>query len=83
MGGGRANSLSILETIEMLAGMGFKLRYSYKPENRIGDHICYISDLTKLHAHFPNWRQEYTIGRIVSEIVERRTAKEMSPAGAV
>jgi CDP-paratose 2-epimerase len=80
MGGGRANSLSILETISMLADMGHKLRYRYQPENRVGDHICYISDLTKLHAHFPGWRQEYTIERIVSEIVERHAAKELTAA---
>ncbi len=80
MGGGRANSLSILETISMLADMGHKLRYRYQPENRVGDHICYISDLTKLHSHFPGWRQEYTIERIVSEIVERHAAKELTAA---
>src|SRR6516165_7401119 len=45
LGGGRQNSLSILETIEMLAQMGYHLRYSYNPTNRAGDHICYISDL--------------------------------------
>jgi hypothetical protein len=39
--------------------------------NRIGDHICYFSDLTKIRAHFPNWRLEYRIGRIVEEIVQR------------
>jgi CDP-paratose 2-epimerase len=78
MGGGRANSLSILETIQMVGDMGYKLRYSYKPDNRVGDHICYISDLTKLHAHFPGWRQEYTIERIVTEIVERRVGRELA-----
>jgi CDP-paratose 2-epimerase len=74
MGGGRQNSISILETIDVLAEMGHKLRYSYKPENRAGDHICYISDLTKLHAHFPGWRQEYTLDRILREIVDARQA---------
>jgi CDP-paratose 2-epimerase len=75
LGGGRRNSISILETIDHLAAMGFTLRHSYKPENRIGDHICYISDLSKLHSHFPNWRQEYTLERILSEIVEARLAQ--------
>jgi CDP-paratose 2-epimerase len=78
LGGGRANSLSILETIRMVGDMGYKLRYRYKPDNRVGDHICYISDLTKLHAHFPGWRQEYTIERIVTEIVGRRAGKELT-----
>jgi CDP-paratose 2-epimerase len=49
------------------------MRYSYDPANRIGDHICYISKLTKIRAHFPNWPQEYRIGRIVEEIVQRYT----------
>jgi CDP-paratose 2-epimerase len=71
LGGGRANSLSILETIDLLKDLGYKMRYSYNPTNRIGDHICYISDLTKIRAHFPKWRQEYGIGRIVEEIVQR------------
>jgi len=71
MGGGRGNSLSIIETIEMLAEMGHKLRYTYNPANRVGDHICYISDLTKLHSHFPNWKLDYDLPRIVSGIIER------------
>jgi CDP-paratose 2-epimerase len=73
LGGGRENSLSILETIDLLEGLGYKMHYSYDPANRIGDHICYISDLTKIRGHFPNWRQEYRIGRIVEEIVQRYT----------
>jgi CDP-paratose 2-epimerase len=71
LGGGRANSLSILETIDLLEDLGHKMRYLYDPANRIGDHICYISDLTKVRTHFPNWRQEYKIERIVEEIVLR------------
>src|SRR6202049_1113039 len=42
LGGGRGNSLSILETIDLLAGMGFAPRYQHQAANRIGDHICYI-----------------------------------------
>src|SRR5215471_15170838 len=72
LGGGRRNSISILETIDRLAAMGHPLKHSYKPENRVGDHICYISDLTKLRAHFPNWRHEYSLGRIFEEIVSSK-----------
>lgn len=72
LGGGRQNSLSILETIEMLAQMGYPLRHSYNPRNRMGDHICYISDLRKIRAHFPNWQLTYDLPKIISEIVERR-----------
>jgi CDP-paratose 2-epimerase len=72
LGGGRRNSLSILETVDMLAGMGYKLAYDYKDQNRKGDHICYISDLTKLRKHYPEWKLEYDLPRILDEIVERQ-----------
>jgi CDP-paratose 2-epimerase len=75
LGGGRPNSLSILETVDMLAGMGHKLRYEYTPANRTGDHVCYISDLTKIRADFPGWRLEYDLPRIISEIVERYASR--------
>jgi CDP-paratose 2-epimerase len=82
LGGGRANSLSILETIDRLAAMGLKLRYSYKDTNRVGDHICYISDLSKLRAHFPNWKMQYDLPRILDEIAARHTRRADAPAGA-
>lgn len=75
LGGGRANSLSILETISLLADAGFHLRYSYNPVNRVGDHICYISDLTKIRSHFPGWKMEYGIQRILSEIIEHHASR--------
>ena len=74
MGGGRGNSISILETIDLLAAMGYTLKHSYKPDNRIGDHICYISDLSKIYKHFPNWKLEYDLPRIIGEIVDAHRA---------
>jgi CDP-paratose 2-epimerase len=72
LGGGRGNSLSILETIDILEQMGYRLQSSYDPKNRVGDHVCYISDLRKIHAHFPNWQIEYDLPEIISGIMERR-----------
>ena len=74
LGGGRANTLSILETVDLLAGMGHHLKYRMSDQNRAGDHICYISDLQKTRAHFPEWNLKYSIVEIVTEIVERRRA---------
>jgi CDP-paratose 2-epimerase len=71
MGGGRSNSLSILETIDILDGMGYHLQHRYDPTNRTGDHICYISSLDKIHAHFPHWKMEYDLPRIIQEIAAR------------
>ena len=61
MGGGRENSISMLEAIAKIAEMsGKKLNWKYVDENRKGDHICYISDLDKFKSHYPNWK--ITIG---------------------
>jgi len=76
LGGGRANSLSILETIQMLETMGLPLRYRYQEENRRGDHICYISDLGKLQKHFPRWRLQYDLDSIVSGIAQRHISAQ-------
>jgi len=72
LGGGRSNSLSILETIDLLADMGFPLKYSYNSTNRVGDHICYISDLSKIRSRFPEWHLEYDLRKIIGAIAERR-----------
>jgi CDP-paratose 2-epimerase len=71
LGGGRVNSLSILETIGMLRDMGFDLQYTYSDQNRIGDHICYISDLRKLASHFPSWQICRRLPAMMEEIVAR------------
>ncbi len=71
LGGGRRNSLSILETIDLLAAMGLPLRYRYHPTHRTGDHICYITDLRKLQSHFPRWQIEYNVPAIISQIAAR------------
>jgi CDP-paratose 2-epimerase len=56
IGGGRANSVSILEAFEKIANLSGKpMRWEYLDKNREGDHICYISDLTKMKTHYPSW----------------------------
>ncbi len=56
IGGGRDNSISILEAFELIGSIsGKKMVYEYIDKNREGDHICYISDLSKMKAHYPEW----------------------------
>ena len=67
LGGGRANSLSMLEAIAAVEQLtGRKLDWRYEDQARRGDHICYISDLRKLRDHFPAW----TVTKSVPEILE-------------
>lgn len=56
LGGGRANSVSILEAFDLIASIsGKKMSHEYVDQNRAGDHICYISNLDKMKAHYPGW----------------------------
>ncbi len=76
IGGGRANSVSMLEAIARIEAIAErKLQWEYVPENRAGDHICYISDLTKLRTHFPGWDVSVTIDTILESIVRALRAK--------
>jgi CDP-paratose 2-epimerase len=71
LGGGRANSCSILEAfvrVEKLTGK--KMLSTYVDKNREGDHICYISDLSKMRSHYPSWDLTKSLDDIFSEIVQ-------------
>jgi len=72
IGGQRMNSASILETIDSIYTIsGAKLNYTQSPRSRVGDHICYYSDMTKFKTHFPNWYLTYSLEDIIREIIER------------
>jgi len=56
IGGGRENSISILEAFDLIAAISGKpMQHEYVEQNRQGDHICYISNLDKMKAHYPGW----------------------------
>ena len=70
LGGGRDNSASILECITKIeALLGKKVNWTYEEKARSGDHICYISDLSKLRAHFPNWKLTRSLDQIIEKMV--------------
>jgi CDP-paratose 2-epimerase len=71
IGGGKENSCSILEAFAQAEELTqIPMRYEYLDQNRIGDHICYYSDLRKMHAHFPGWRITRTLPETLREIAE-------------
>ncbi len=75
-GGGRENSVSIWEAIQMIEAItGKKAVTEYKDENRIGDHIWYITSTKKFEKHYPSWRRQYDLNRILKEICEHHTVK--------
>lgn len=71
LGGGKENTCSILEAFQLIEDISGKpMKYRYDETNRIGDHICYYSDLRKMKAHFPNWDITRSLEEIFHEIYE-------------
>lgn len=69
LGGGRSNSCSILEAFDRIAAVSGKpMRYEYVDKNREGDHMCYISDLSKIKEHYPQWDITKSLDDIFTEI---------------
>ncbi|MHA4808694.1 NAD-dependent epimerase/dehydratase family protein [Flavitalea flava] len=68
-GGGRHSNCSMLEAIKICEEItGNKMEYTYTENNRIGDHIWWISDVTKFKAHYPQWYWQYGLTDILTEI---------------
>jgi CDP-paratose 2-epimerase len=79
LGGGRMNSISVLEAIAKIEEMtGKKLRWNYVNENRKGDHICYISDLSKFRSHYPSWNITISLDEILRQIITDYTQRLQS-----
>ncbi|MCX5696477.1 MAG: NAD-dependent epimerase/dehydratase family protein [Candidatus Omnitrophica bacterium] len=78
MGGGRFANISVLEAIELVQEIsGKKMDYEYAQDNRIGDHIWWISDVSKFKAHYPQWVHKYSIQDTVKEIFENQNKREI------
>ena len=71
LGGGRENSVSMTEAFQRVEELiGAKISYEYVDQARTGDHICYISDLSKLQRHYPGWEITRSLDEIFKELVE-------------
>ena len=71
IGGGRFANVSVLEAIEMCEKLtGEKLDYKYIDTNRIGDHIWWISDVSKFKSHYPAWNYKFGIEETIKQIYE-------------
>lgn len=78
IGGGRDNSCSILEAFKITESFtGKEQKYQYSEQNRAGDHICYISNLSKMREHYPNWDISISLQETIQQIVEA-TARRRS-----
>ncbi|RFZ85793.1 NAD-dependent epimerase/dehydratase family protein [Mucilaginibacter terrenus] len=76
IGGGRANSCSIWEAFKIAEKFtGKEQVYSYVDENRIGDHMCYISNLDKMRSHYPTWNITISLEETIRQIVEAQSSR--------
>src|SRR5688572_1442077 len=78
IGGGRGNSVSILEAFERVSALSGKpMLWEYSETNRAADHICYISDLSKMRAHYPGWDVSRNLDQIFVELYEASRTREV------
>lgn len=71
IGGGRFSNCSMLEAIEIAQDVtGRELSWTYKEDNRIGDHIWWVSDLSKFQSHYPNWSLKHDVRSIIQQIAD-------------
>jgi CDP-paratose 2-epimerase len=71
MGGGRYSNCSMVEAIALCEKIsGNPVKWNYVDENRRGDHIWWISDVTHFQEHYPEWEPQYDVPEILQEIFE-------------
>ena len=62
IGGGLISNCSILEAIKFVENfLKIKIKIKIIKQNRVGDHICYISNISKFKKHYPKWKQNYNL----------------------
>lgn len=78
IGGGRGNSASVLECIDMVEKYsGRKLEFQYNKKNREGDHIVYISNLSKFKKDYPKWSITVSLQDIIKELIDFETKRQI------
>lgn len=76
VGGSRHSHCSMLEAIALCEKIAEKkLNYVYSEDNRIGDHIWYVSDVRKFKSHYPQWDYRYNLNDIIQEIYNGWSAR--------
>ena len=75
-GGGRYSNCSIIEALNFVEKItSIKIKRKIIKQNRIGDHIWYISSMKKFKKRYPNWKQKYSTYKIIKELVQQFSTK--------
>ncbi len=71
VGGSRFSNCSIIEALRYIENKTkIKIKKQYIKQNRVGDHIWYISNMKKFKKHYPNWKQEFSTKKILDELIK-------------
>ena len=71
-GGGRYSNCSVIEALDLIEKIsGFKIKRKILKQNRVGDHIWYISNMKKFKKNYPQWKQKFTTKKIIEELIEQ------------
>jgi CDP-paratose 2-epimerase len=74
-GGSRHSNCSILEAVALCEEItGKRMNSTYSDNNRIGDHIWYISDVSKFKSRYPDWKYKYDLNDILVQIYNNQTS---------
>ena len=72
MGGGKYSNCSIIEALNMVENIaGIKIKKKILKQNRVGDHIWYISNTKKFKKKYPNWKQKFSTRKIITELIDQ------------
>ena len=72
IGGGRYSNCSVIEALDLVEDIAkIKIKRIKVKQNRVGDHIWYISDLSKFKKHYPNWKQKFNTRKIIEELIDK------------
>jgi CDP-paratose 2-epimerase len=81
IGGGRFSNASVLEAIRLSEEIGGdKLEWTYEETNRVGDHVWWIGDNGRFESHYPRWKLEYDVRRILEEMHDANRERWRRPA---
>ena len=71
-GGGRYSNCSIIEALNLVEKFAnIKIKKKFLKQNRVGDHIWYVSSMKKFKKDFPNWKQKYSTMKIIKDLINQ------------
>jgi CDP-paratose 2-epimerase len=72
VGGGRFSNCSIIEALDLIEKTcNYKIKKKFLKENRVGDHIWYVSNMRKFKKHYPKWKQKFSSKKIILELINK------------